>query len=80
MEASILLIYVLISFKIGPPLKNSRGGIGPPLKKSRGGIGPPLTQPRGGPWPPLEMKGVYHPARNPLALAEIQNFFVNLVR
>ena len=64
MEASILRIYVLISFKIGPPLRNSRGGIGPPLKKSRGGIGPHLEKFKGGHWLPLEMKGVYHPARD----------------
>ena len=31
-EASILLIYVLILLKIGPPLRKSRGGIGPPWK------------------------------------------------
>ena len=34
MEASILLIYVLISFKIAPPpLGKIKGGIGPPLEK-----------------------------------------------
>ena len=63
MEGNILRIYVLISSKIGPPLRNSRGGHWPPLEKIKGGHWPPLEKFKGGHWPPLEMKGVYHPGQ-----------------
>ena len=62
MEARILLIYVLISFKIGPPLEKFKGGHWPPLEKIKGGH-----------WPLLEMKGVYHPGHTSTPAAPWQD-------